>query len=138
MSESIKPKNNTYIDSTGVTHNRVLLSNLLPTYELKPTTLFSGKTTGNVTLNDNISNYKCIDIVYGKINSKETRRLYMDSYNQFNLSTTNVWDNGCQSLYFSISISGNTITKGYSCYVMPQGSYVAENQVNIFKVIGYK
>jgi len=129
------------IQETGTSLNDLLTktnTNTTDISNLTPTTLFSGETTGNVTLNDDISNYKCVDIIYGKSNSKETRRLYMDNYNQFNLSTTNVWDSGCQSLYFSISISGTTITKGYSGYVMPQGSFVVENQVKIFSVIGYK
>lgn len=45
MSKSIKIKNNTYIDSTGIVHNKVLLSDILnySTNEKKVGTWYDGK-----------------------------------------------------------------------------------------------
>lgn len=61
MAQSIKLKNETYIDSTGVVHNRQLLSNIL-----NPTILYENASgsNGNITLKDSIDNYAYIEIFF--------------------------------------------------------------------------
>lgn len=86
MSKSIKLKNNTYLDSSGVSYNRVDLETVLTELwdkvnaqeqiintqeqeinKLTPVVLFDNDNAGasnTYTLNDNISNYKRVTVYY--------------------------------------------------------------------------
>lgn len=76
MPKSIKPKDNTYIDSTGIVHNRKTLSSILN--RTKYTTLYNGiKTPSLVTLSDNVQNY---DFIIVKMTSN-----YYDHYQYLNI-----------------------------------------------------
>ena len=64
MAQSIKLKNENYIDSTGVVHNRQLLSEILT-----PVILFnsaSGSQSSSISLNvDDVDTFEKIDIIFG-------------------------------------------------------------------------
>ena len=67
MAKSIKLKDNTYIDSTGVTHNRELLSTLLNNIntninKLTPVTLFDGTCKFGNDICTVSSDYKYVDV----------------------------------------------------------------------------
>ena len=63
MPKSIKLKNDTYLDTKGIVHNKLILSDLLNT--LIPTVLYDNAngSTGNIVLDDNVNNYQYVEIL---------------------------------------------------------------------------
>lgn len=61
MARSIKLNDENYIDSTGIVHNKTLLSEILA-----PTVLYKNESgsNGNIKLNDSVSNYQYIEVYY--------------------------------------------------------------------------
>jgi len=60
MARSIKLKDNNYLDSTSIVHNKTSLSDLLT-----PNMLFEGnKVATDITLRDDINNYSYLEIEY--------------------------------------------------------------------------
>lgn len=102
MSKSIKLKNNTYIDSTGITHNRELLSNILNTLitelnKLKPVVLYSNDsgTNDTISLTDSIGNYQYIEVFY---KTQYNNRIYSNKFYNANGKDTQIFYlEGCET-----------------------------------------
>lgn len=69
MSKSIKPKNNVYIDSTGIVHNRDTLSYLL---NHSPKLVYANEITHNETKEYNLSNDSSIYLVIAHTNGGDS------------------------------------------------------------------
>ena len=157
MSKSIKLKNNTYIDSTGVVHNRGLLSTLLNTLstitnKTNPITLYSNDngSNGDITLSDSIANYTYIEVywftqynnrVYSnkfyKPNGKDTMFYYLEGADTTSQAITNdtfVFWSGAK--FENNKIKKYTTKRGLTSL---SGSYSERgDRVYITRVIGYK
>lgn len=138
MSKSIKPKDNIYIDSTGIVHNRELLSNVLN--NIRPVVLYNSSTgtSGNVTLSDNKSNYKSLKLLIYNTDWQEyfTFDVLTDK-NNVALSGTFVADTSYDVFSILLTLSGTSITRRKTQFY--NGSQVfAYNPFKIIKVLGYK
>jgi len=144
MSKSIKLKDNTYIDTNGIAHNKIILNTILD--KLIPTILYSNDSGANVniTLTDNSSNYSYIEILYNdndgfcgscKIKNPNGKiAILLTSYINSALSSNFSYVKVCY-----IKISGNTISKirEQQAYI-PDGSISTTTYFNINMVLGYK
>lgn len=151
MSKSIKLKDNNetvFVDSTGVTHNQIPLSEYL-----SPTILFNsenGSKGENITFSDNASNYFKIDIMFGTgVNNLNCRTIYTDRIDK----TTNAiplesfWRDGYgrgvgfMSSWYKISDTGLTYDNSIRYYFytsVDKPAIDTQNNVYIYKIVGYK
>ena len=156
MAKSIKLKNNNYIDSTGVVHNRGLLSTLLNNITTNisnlltnvnktiPVTLFNNDNNRatSVTLSDTLANYTKI-IIY----CKQTDGGYYYSREFYNpngkiLSFQIVECNATSIYNRELRYYGNAksiSTNANNCWRVDTHEHLGTyNNVYIVKVIGYK
>ena len=145
MAQSIKLKNENYIDSSGITYNRELLSNVLT--ELKLIILYSNDSgsAGNITLNNSISNYSNIEIIYGTDNHIQSSGKIPVSLLSFLVPLTLIYTTSDATTFIYTStyqISGTTATFEYAdnryMYTNGVGSYGKASYLKIYKVIAYK
>ncbi len=127
--------------------NRAEIRDLIKGYNLYNS---SSGATNNITLSDNPSNYRYIDIYYGKSSNdlKVTRFWDITNGNLKTLYSVDAFsNNSMQQLYkhiqFNISSNNYTITSDYGFYINTTVgtdtiSFQPENNVKIYKVIGYK
>lgn len=114
----------------------------------KPVELYynANGTTGNITLSESTTNYTYIDIYFGKSSDNSRVQRFYDCngnaktlYTVGNFATTGVV---LQELFKRIEFNGTTITSPYGFYrnTSVDGSFscVKENEVKIYKIIGYK
>lgn len=143
MSKGIKLKNNNYLDSSGIVHNRTLLSEILN--KLIPVSLYdnSSGTTGTVTLSETSANFTYLEIFYSKSGCYSSVKIYNPNGKTVTLHLLNSYGTtAIQYLNANVSISGTTITKGNSnamnCSETGAGGVFNENNITITKVIGYR
>lgn len=115
---------------------------------IKGTTLYnnSNGTTGNIQLNDYVSNYTYIEIFYGKSRTNASSKKILTSWlpADVTLYCANIYsDTGMQELFKTVYISDNGINHVRGAYRNttindPQINFQIENEVKIYKVIGYK
>lgn len=100
----------------------------------------------NITLSESTNNYSCIEIWFGKASDNARIQKFYDTngnaktlYSVGNFATSGVV---LQELFKRIEFSGTTITSPYGFYrntsVDGTFSCVQENQMKIYKVVGYK
>ena len=140
-----KPSTNTPINATNLNTLQNNIENAINEY--LPITLFENESglTGNITLNDNVSNYSFIEIIYGcdgyyfysKFENANGKKVgFITPY----VST----DNGNLFLYTSnYEIFGNEINflTCSNVYVNTSntiGDYGNNSYIRIYKVFGYK
>lgn len=139
MSKRFKYKDNNYLDSTGIVHNKVLLNEVLGKV------LYENNNGSNetITLNDNVSNYKFIEIFY-KSNDSAYSSVRVDTPNGKRVSLQAFWsiDDWCYGKIKQISISDNKINNlAAQQLVIGSGASPTvslSNYIYITKVIGYK
>lgn len=139
MSKSFKYKDNNYLDSTGIVHNKVLLNEVLGKV------LYENYNGSNetITLNDSVSNYKFIEIFY-KSNDSAYSSVRVDTPNGKRVSLQAFWsvDNYCYGKIKQVSIDNNKINNlSFQQLVIPSGASPTislSNFIYITKVIGYK
>jgi hypothetical protein len=92
MAKSIKLKDNNYIDSSGITHNRISLNNILNS--LIPVVLYNNTagTNGSITLAETAANFKYIDIFFRDTsqNNDSYVRVYNPNGKRVQISTTRI------------------------------------------------
>lgn len=113
----------------------------------------SGVENQDITLNESVANYSYIDIVYsqGSPDGKgyATQRIYAPNNKRVNITICDGITDGYMAIYTAtISISTNTIRwingKGISIHepdasnALYAGGWAGNNQIKIYKVIGYK
>ena len=111
---------------------------------LEPVTLYdnSSGSSGTITLNDSVANYKYIDIVFeGNNHTKDCLRTYNPNGKSINLFTGN--SNGVYVWIQleNLSFSGVTINRGSQYEIAFTSSGVSNlytNNIYISKVVGYK
>ena len=139
MSKRFKYKDNNYLDSTGIVHNKVLLNEVLGKV------LYENNNGSNetITLNDSVSNYKFIEIFY-KSNDSAYSSVRVDTPNGKRVSLQAFWsvDNYCYGKIKQVSIDNNKINN-LAAQQLVIGSGVSptislSNFIYITKVIGYK
>ena len=144
MSKSIKLKDNTYIDTNGIAHNKIILNTILD--KLIPTILYSNESGANtdITLTDNVKNYTYIEILYndndGYCGSCKIKKpngkiaLLLTSYINSSLASNFSYVKACY-----VTINGNKIAKirEQQAYI-PDGSISTTTYFNINMVLGYK
>lgn len=139
MSKRFKYKDNNYLDSTGIVHNKVLLNEVLGKV------LYENNNGSNetITLNDSASNYKFIEIFY-KSNDNAYSSVRVDTPNGKRVSLLAFWsiDDWCYGKIKQISISDNKINNlAFQQVVIPNSASPTvslSNYIYITKVIGYK
>lgn len=134
MSKSIKLKDNTYIDSSSITHNRQTLKSMLN--RTKYIVLYDTiKTPSLVTLRDNVQNY---DFIIVKMTSN-----YYDHYQYLNILSYDLsglysWRNQ-RLAYFSGE--GNLVCSGY-CNIYDNKfdgrNLTLDDYIHITSIIGVK
>jgi hypothetical protein len=150
LNKAIKLKDNTYVDSTGVVHNRELLSSLLNSLindvnKLKPTVLYANDygEGDTVNLNDSVANYEYIEILY-----KDYDHFYhsVKLYHADNTDTVLI-SSYIDAVNFIIkvnkkSISGNRITNAICGEGFINNNNTSYNTIYtkmyITRVLGYK
>ena len=140
-SDIIKRKDNKKWSVDSIVHKNEKLSKILDGFILFEN---SGGTTENISLNDSVENYRCIDIFYtwGNQFGKCCRRIYDPNNQILNLD--------------QIVCNSNQVYLGYSIYnisdksiILNTGEYwrintsggvtqTKNNIFKIFKVVGYK
>ncbi len=141
MSKGIKFKDNTYLDSSGVSHNRVALNTILN--KLIPVTLYdnSSGNNGNVTLSETSANFEFIDIFF-RTNTYDYGSLRI--YRPYNSSfTLNKIDNNSGTTLFAkmskYSLSGTSITRTDARWEEIQSSAKGTDAtIFILRVVGYR
>lgn len=143
MSKRFKYKDNNYLDSTGIVHNKVLLNEVLGTVLY---TNASG-TTEDITINSSVENYKCVEIFYGCDDMYyNTGKIYDPNNKQVGLITpyiSNTTD-GRAYMYVSnwkfegtkfkfLKAANKYLTEGNNVSMFGTYSYI-----RIYKIIGYK
>ena len=139
MSKRFKYKDNNYLDSTGIVHNKVLLNEVLGKV------LYENNNGSNetITLNDSASNYKFIEIFY-KSNDNAYSSVRVDTPNGKQVSLQAFWsvDNYCYGKIKQVLIDNNKINNlAFQQLVIPNGvspTISLSNFIYITKVIGYK
>lgn len=139
MSKRFKYKDNNYLDSTGIVHNKVLLNEVLGKV------LYENNNGSNetITLNDSASNYKFIEIFY-KSNDNAYSSVRVDTPNGKRVSLLAFWsiDDWLYGKIKQISISDNKINNlAFQQVVIDSGASPTvslSNYIYITKVIGYK
>lgn len=139
MSKRFKYKDNNYLDSTGIVHNKVLLNEVLGKV------LYENNNGSNetITLNDSVSNYKFIEIFY-KSNDSAYSSVRVDTPNGKRVSLQAFWsiDDWLYGKIKQISISDNKINNlAAQQLVIGSGASPTvslSNYIYITKVIGYK
>lgn len=141
MARSIKLKNENYIDSTGIVHNKEKLSTVLDNLKAKVLYENTGGTNGNITLNDSSANYTYIEVYYRNNDGfYGFKRFYKPNnrnvvLNSFYLSNSNIVFK-LQSRKFS-GKSFNVLTNGeVSITAITYIKTTANTYVTL--VIGYK
>lgn len=139
MSKSIKPKNDIYIDSSGVVHNQELLSNMLE--NMKAVTLYNnndGTTNTTVELTEDISMYRYIEAWVG-LYSKKCIRMLVTNGSCAGSAIDSTWTD---TVYFRIcrlSIENKIVTKTEDRLVYIYDSPGQRNGTSkLYKIIGYK
>ena len=145
MARSIKLKNENYIDSTGVVHNKKLLSEMLNGFILYNN--INGALS-NITLKDNIDKYKCVEIFYSqyqgyydsvKIDLSLSKKATLtasiwltnqSTYDGFYIDTKEITLNNNQLI---VDAYGALILNGFNSNATKE----AQNNIRIHKVIGY-
>jgi len=101
--------------------------------------LFTGYTSGNVTLSDSASNYSYIEVYGQKSGCYGYVKIYSPNGKQFGLAIHNAYEsNNIQQIFGRYTISGTTITKDFEVYMNNNGTPSNSNDIKIEKVIGYK
>lgn len=139
MSKSFKYKDNNYLDSTGIVHNKVLLNEVLGKV------LYENNNGSNetITLNDSASNYKFIEIFY-QSNDAACSSVKISNPNGKRVSLQAFWsvDNYCYGKIKQVLIDNNKISNlSFQQLVIPSGASPTislSNFIYITKVIGYK
>lgn len=139
MSKRFKYKDNNYLDSTGIVHNKVLLNEVLGRVLYEN----NNGSNENITLNDTVSNYKFIEIFY-KSNDGAYSSVRVEKANSKYVSLQAFWsvDNYCYGKIKQVSISNNKINNlAAQQLVIGSGASPTvslSNYIYITKVIGYK
>lgn len=101
--------------------------------------LFTGYTSGNVTLSDSASNYSYIEVYGQKSGCYGYVKIYSPNGKQFGLAVHNAYEsNNIQQIFGRYTISGTTITKDFEVYMNNNSAPSNSNDIKIEKVIGYK
>lgn len=155
MAKSIKLKNGTYIDSSGVIHKKQTLDIILDELEeLKPTILYnnSNGSTGNITLNESINNFSAFCIFFTKSGRSYSTGKCLRLTETTNVATItyseNVYESGIYYLKISnehLTINDMTITRGEEYISKVQmfsstvsGTAASTDRSSIIRVEGYK
>ena len=117
---------------------------------LTPTTLYNNDsgTTGNIILNDNISNYSFYEIYFSRgtgndLISASSVKMTTSLITNVSLTLVAYLNNITRIYTANISISGTNLTRNYTRYVNIPNSGTGingdtEGSVYIYKVLGYK
>lgn len=112
---------------------------------LKGEVLFEGSTTGNITLNDSVSNYDILEIFYKNQDGySDSKRIHSPNNKIVSLDLS-YYNNGTQNFQHwtgNIEISNTSITHSIDYYYENSGGTTNApqtiNYIQIEKVIGYK
>lgn len=116
----------------------------------KPTVLYNnvtGATTGNITLNDSVANYSCVDVVFSIDGFSENTRNYirLEKYNVNTiwggLMTGQVDGSGSLRVWATrITLSNNSATLDRdTCLVLTTSGITTQNtRIKVLKILGYK
>lgn len=153
MAKSIKLKDNNYIDSSGVVHNRTLLSTLLNNRLYQQTLYDSTPSAGSIanlskpdssyTISGNFNNYDFLVVIFSSRVwgwcKKEELIFNHGQFGGLSVATDNLYSM-VMPLYYSNELAtmqyyftnNNKITVYYNSH------YTGDNHLYISKIIGYK
>lgn len=147
MSKSIKLKDNNFIDSSGIVHNKQKLNEII----FVPVILYENSTGSNedITLSDSAENYEYIDILYrNEAYHYACARIYHPNGAKANLISMTQNNSGTyKGVYYrnkTVLISGNSISIVSSSQIWVTGDNQCGMNIDapaltyITRVIGYK
>lgn len=152
MSKSIKLKNNYFIDSKGIDYKHTDLETVIDNLmnKIRGTILFDGNATGNLTLNDDVSNYDYIEIYfygvnnsncnYVKVYNAENKNINLCCFSKRNLDASQV-DYIAQIKVVKITGKNLSIGNNYTSMYGWNNAYPRvsqSNEVNITRIVGFK
>ena len=136
MAKSIKLKNDTYLDSSSVTHNKKKLNDIL-----EGKVLYEGdETNGNITLNDDVSNYNYFEIYFRHQKCNLVMRVSNPS--EFSISSICWATSEIIQHAFSYYETNKNIISVINCGYINYSNNAVRNigttsPLNIYKVVGY-
>lgn len=141
MSKGIKFKDNIYLDSSGIMHNRQALKNILNS--LIPVVLYnnSSGSNGTITLSETSANFSYIEIFY-RNNDNQYNSIKVYQPNGKNVSLISMFVNNELNYVLKsarATISNNTISiVGFGETYFQSGIINWSNNTYITRVVGYK
>jgi hypothetical protein len=136
MAKSIKLKDNTFIDSSGVTHNRTNLKTLLT-----PVLLYEGYITpssGTVNIG-NVSQYERLLVVLGANGSYTSIEIPKIMYGAYHGVNWQAMDNRLANYYVTFKIDANGgVSILYSGYNRVDSASDFEREYGVSRVYGYR
>lgn len=96
-------------------------------------------TVGDITLNDNLTNYKKIEIEFSQSNWSYIQTFGTDKV-YITLVANNLYDStSVQNIYQTYILNGNTMKKQYGTWNINDGAFTEDKtMLTITKIIGYK
>lgn len=122
-----------------------ILGNKAENIQYKPVVLYenSNGSNSNITLNDSVENYECLEIFYkDNVNRFNSGKIYNPNGSEFFMVTGNAYSNGSAYIRFKTVVINNTsITNStYSALGISSSTQNVTNGNNIYitRVVGYK
>lgn len=137
--QSLKLKNNKYLDTNSIVHNKQNLKEKL----LLPYTLFENLngTRDSITLNDSVANYQYIEVFGGVSGVMSYQKIYSPNNKEFCVRANYNYDATYVDILSTYSIQNNVISPNLNkCGYLTNNNFVYDktNYFNIVKIIGYK
>lgn len=130
----LKDKNNNNYDPINLNYENRLL-------KLEGRILYNDETgtVGDITLNDNLTNYKKIEIEFAQSNWSYIQSFGTDK-GYITLKAHNLYDStSVQNIYQTYILNGNTLKKQYGAWNINDGAFTEDiTMLTITKIIGYK
>lgn len=142
MARAIKFKNDDYLDTSGIVHNQTNFKTLVENMKVK--NLFSGRSNGNIVLNDSIMNYDFIEVIYsGNTNYLQNGISILDTrYIQTTAIQLIAWEISTTNIVFRSStynmIGTNMTLIDYRYGTIPNTPEKSGPYIYVLAVNGYK
>ena len=106
-----------------------------------PVILFSGDTTGNVTLSDSVANYSFIEVFYyygSNVKAIGSSKIYLPNNKKLQMILGDFIEDRVHFNYENILLSNNIITRANNYYFQYESQGTNTTQFHICHVLGYK
>lgn len=130
---------NSDIDTYSCNYVNNLNNNIIS--KINGTVLYSSPTgtTEDITLSNSVSNYDYIEVYAQKSNCHTSVKIDSIGYVLFCITITNAFGNtDTQQINATYKLENNKLTKIFEDASLNNGGIIQTNEVNVYKIIGYK